>query len=148
MTKDEAVKAFREKRPVMMMHRVSCGLRKDIEYDCISAVILRYAKSGHEIIQLELMEKKANSVTITKPEYVYLKGEAEPPFPVEDEMPPVKFRCGEHKNVILDRWELDKLEKFFPDTYKQYINELSEEIAVKCTPYKNHYAEIVKRLKV
>ena len=148
MTKEDSFKAFRDKAPVMKIHRISAGDREDLEYDCISAVILRRGKSGQEIIQVELMDKKSNSVNITTPEYVYLKGDTPPPFPVESQEEKIRFRCGKHKNVLLEQWELDKLERLCPDTYKQYINELSEAIAVNCTPYKNHYAEIVKRLKV
>lgn len=148
MTKEDAIKTFRDKSPVMMIYRISAGDRKDLEYDCISAVILRRGKSGQEIIQVELMDKKSNSFNITTPEYVYLKGDTPPPFPVESQEEKIRYKCGTHKNVLLEQWQLDKLERLCPDTYKQYINELSEEIAVKCTPYKNHYAEIVKRVTV
>ena len=147
MNKAEAVNAFRDKSPVMMMHRISAGERKDLEYDCISAVILRHARTGHEIIQVELMDKKANSITVTKPEYVYLKGEDAPSFPKDDELPHIKYKCGTYKNVLLSSFELDKLEKLFPDTYKQIINEVSEEL-VSGEEYKNHYAAVVKKIQV
>ena len=147
MTKEEAIKAFRARVPVMMMHRISAGERKDLEYDCISAVIMRYGKIGQEIIQVELMEKKANSISITTPEYVYLKGDTAPSFP-KDQSENIRFRCGKYKNVLLTQWELDKLEKLCPDTYKQCINEVSEAIAVDCAAYENHYAEVVKRLPI
>lgn len=147
MNKVEAVDAFRGRVPVMMMHRISAGERKDLEYDCISAVILRYARSGHEIIQVELMDKKANSVTVTKPEYVYRKGEDAPPFPKDEELPHIKYKCGTHKNVLLSSFELDKLENLFPDTYKQLINEVSEEL-MSGAEYKNHYAAVVKKIQV
>lgn len=148
MTKEDAIKTFRDKSPVMMIYRISAGDRKDVEYDGISAVILRRGRNGQEIIQLELIDKKSNSVSITTPEYVYLKGADAPPFPTVSQEEKIRYKCGSHKNVLLEQWQLDKLERLCPDTYKQYINELSEEIAVKCTPYKNHYAEIVKRLTV
>ena len=148
MTKEDAIKTFRDKSPVMMIYRISAGDRKDVEYDGISAVILRRGRNGQEIIQLELIDKKSNSVSITTPEYVYPKGAEVPPFPTERQEEKIRFKCGIHKNVLLEQWQLDKLERLCPDTYKQCINELSEEIAVKCTPYKNHYAEIVKRLTV
>lgn len=146
MTKDEAVKAFRERVPVMMMCRVSTE-RCDFEYSCISAVILRRARTGHEIIQVELLDKRANSVTITRPEYVYLKGEEAPPYPKDEDSPPIKYKCGKYKNVVLSVWDLDKLEKLFPDTYKECINEVSEELA-SGVEYKNHFAAVAKRLKV
>lgn len=145
MNKEQAVKAFRMRVPVMMINRAGQGERRDIEYDCISAVILRYAKAGYECIELELMEKKANSVTVTKPEYVYLKGEKQPPWPQECSEN-IRFRCGKYKNVLLSQWELDKLERIFPDTYKQCINGVSEDISADGTLYKNHYGEIVRRL--
>ena len=148
MTKDEAVKAFRDKSPVMMIHRVSAGDRKDLEYDCISAVILRRARTGHEIIQVELLEKRANCVVVTRPEYVYRKGEDAPPFPKVEELTPIKYRCGVYKNVLLTLFELDKLEKLFPDTYKQTINEVSEELLSEQAKYKNHYAAVVKKLQI
>ena len=143
MNKEEAVKAFRQKVPVMLMNR-SASERKDLKYDCISAVTIRFAKTGHEIVQVELMDKKANSITVTRPEFVYQCGEPEPQYPTDlDEMK--KYRCGEHQNVILSEWELDKLKKLYPDTYRGVIDEVSEELA-RGIAYKNHYAAVVRRL--
>ena len=143
MNKEEAVKAFRQKVPVMLMNR-SASERKDLKYDCISAVILRRSKTGHEIVQVELMDKSGNSVNITRPEYVYQCGEPEPQYPTDlDEMK--KYRCGELKNVILTEWELDKLKNLYPDTYKAALDEVSGEIA-RGIAYKNHYAAVVRRL--
>lgn len=143
MNKEEAVKAFRKKVPVMLMHR-SASERKDFRYDCISAVIVRFAKTGHEIVQVELMDKKSNSVVVTRPEYVYQCGEAEPQYPTDlDEMK--KYRCGEHQNVILSESELDKLKKLYPDTYKGVLDEVSEELA-RGIAYKNHYGAVCRRL--
>ena len=143
MNKEEAVKAFREKVPVMLMHR-SASERKDLKYDCISAVIVRFAKTGHEIVQVELMDKKSNSVVLTRPEYIYQCGEPEPSYPADTEEMK-KYRCGEHHNVILSEWELDKLKKLYPDTYRGVIDEVSEELA-RGMAYKNHYGAVVRRL--
>ena len=144
MNKEEAVKAFRQKVPVMLMNR-SVSERKDLKYDCISAVILRRANTGHEIVQVELMDKNGNSVIITRPEFVYQCGEPEPSYPLDlDEMQ--KYRCGVHQNVILSESELGKLKKLYPDTYCVVIDEVSEELA-RGIAYKNHYGAVCRRLQ-
>ena len=137
MTKDEAVKAFREKTPVMLIYRDGCSERTDIEYERISAVILRNAANGKEIVQVELKSKTANSVTVTRPEYVYFKDADAPPSPSESRGI-IRHKYGEYKNVLLSDDELDRLKKKFPDTYDSWIQKLSAYIATKGNKYKNH----------
>lgn len=62
MTYDEAKKAFGEQTPVK---------HKGIEYKHINAIIFRRI-GGEKVIQLELQDKKAKSVTIARLEGVSL----------------------------------------------------------------------------
>lgn len=61
MTNEEAKEALQNKTPVV------CG---GIEYKRISAIIYRYDDKGKFLISAELVDKKAQSVTIARLEDV------------------------------------------------------------------------------
>lgn len=62
MTNEEAKTALFSGQPVM---------HKDIRYSCVSAIIYRKG-AGTVLVQLELLDKCGNSVTIAAPERVTL----------------------------------------------------------------------------
>ncbi len=142
MTNNEIMRAFHEKLPVMMIHYPLASGRCDIEYECISAVTLRRARNGKEVLEVELQSKKANSTAITKPECVYLKGDEAPQKPVGSNGV-LRHKYGEYKNVLLSNEELDKLKAKLPDTYEKLIEDLSAYIAASGKNYKNHYVVII-----
>lgn len=54
----------------------------------------------------------------------------------------VRHRFGQYNNVLLSDSDLEKLEKEFPDDWKERIERLSEYIESKGVKYKNHLATI------
>lgn len=142
MTKDEAIKALRDKSSVIMIHYPSVVERCDIEYERITAVTLRMGRNGKEFFEVELKDKKANSVTITRPENVYLKGVEPPSKPVSGTNGTLRHKYGEYKNVLLSNEEMDKLKVDLPDTYEKLIEDLSTYMVTSGKGYKNHYVVI------
>jgi hypothetical protein len=137
MTNNEIMRAFHEKLPVMMIHYPLASGRCDIEYECISAVTLRRGRNGKEFFEVELKDKKANAVTVTRPECVYLKGDEAPQKPVGSNGV-LRHKYGEYKNVLLSNEELDRLRTKLPDTYEKLIEDLSAYMATSGKRYKNH----------
>ena len=55
-----------------------------------------------------------------------------------------KKKYGEQNNVLLTDEQLEKLKKQFPKTWQEWIERLSEGIALKGYKYKDHYLAIRK----
>ena len=58
--------------------------------------------------------------------------------------PEFKRKYGQFGNVLLTDEEFEKIQKKFPDTWREQIEELSMGIASKGYTYKSHYAALLK----
>lgn len=143
MTLEEVKIAFDEQRgPIMLKHKGIELKRQDIEYRRISALTKRRTKKGAVIYQVELEDLKANSVTITTPESIYLKDGAEL-VKVTEKKKDVRHRHGEFKNVLLTNEEVMKLKEKFPKDWDKRIEALSGYIASRGDKYDSHYRTIL-----
>jgi predicted phage replisome organizer len=65
----------------------------------------------------------------------------------KESLKPSRHKYGEYKNVLLTDKEYEQLQNEYPDTYSQWIEQLSEYMASTGKSYKSHFVTIRRWVK-